>query len=72
VPVSDIADFELSLFDTQGAAQTGYGGEFLCSSRLDNLASCFTALEAICIHAGGAQEDPDVSVVALFDHEETP
>jgi hypothetical protein len=33
-------------------------------------ASCFTALEAICIHAGGAQEDPDVSVVALFDHEE--
>eukprot|EP00601_Ochromonadales_sp_CCMP2298_P000568 CAMPEP_0173169664 /NCGR_PEP_ID=MMETSP1141-20130122/830_1 /TAXON_ID=483371 /ORGANISM="non described non described, Strain CCMP2298" /LENGTH=470 /DNA_ID=CAMNT_0014091517 /DNA_START=6 /DNA_END=1418 /DNA_ORIENTATION=- len=69
--VEEIADFELSLYDTQGAAVSGMSGEFLCSSRLDNLASCFTALEALEYHAAECcAGDEDVSVVALFDHEE--
>ena len=69
--VAEITDFELSLYDTQGAAFTGANSEFLCSSRLDNLASCFVGLEALEAHASsGAAEDEDVSVVALFDHEE--
>jgi aspartyl aminopeptidase len=69
--VADIADFELSLYDTQGAALSGSRSEFLCSSRLDNLASCFTAVEALEAHATDSlAEDEDVSVIALFDHEE--
>lgn len=67
-----IVDFELSLYDTQGAATGGLREEFLCSSRIDNLASCFVAVEALLTHASGEalENDADVSVVALFDHEE--
>ena len=69
--VTDIVDFELSLYDTQGAGLSGSRSEFLCSSRLDNLASCFTAVEALETHASNhLGDDEDVSVVALFDHEE--
>jgi aspartyl aminopeptidase len=69
--VAEIVDFELSLYDTQGAALSGSTSEFLCSSRLDNLASCFAAVEALETHsASSAAQDEDVSVVALFDHEE--
>ena len=68
---ADIVDFELSLFDTQGAATSGYRQEFLCGSRIDNLASCFVAVEALHDHAmSSLDEDKDVSIVALFDHEE--
>jgi aspartyl aminopeptidase len=68
---SDIVDFELSLYDTQGAAVSGYRQEFLCGSRIDNLASCFVAVEALVTHAASALEgDDDVSMIALFDHEE--
>mmetsp|Transcript_96200 Transcript_96200/g.188940 ORF Transcript_96200/g.188940 Transcript_96200/m.188940 type:complete len:488 (+) Transcript_96200:58-1521(+) len=69
--VAEIADFELSLYDTQGGALSGSTSEFLCSGRLDNLASCFVALEALESHsAAHAAQDEDVSIVALFDHEE--
>lgn len=68
---ADIVDFELSLFDTQGAATSGYRQEFLCGSRIDNLASCFVAVEALHDHAlSSLEKDEDVSIVALFDHEE--
>ena len=69
---STIVDFELSLYDTQGAATGGLRDEFLCSSRIDNLASCFVAVEALLTHAAAdtLADDADVSVVALFDHEE--
>lgn len=73
VNASDILDFELSLYDTQKAAITGAGQEFLCSARLDNLASCFIAIEALVEHAADENafaDDPDVSLIALFDHEE--
>ena len=69
--VSEIVDFELSLYDTQGAGLSGATSEFLASSRLDNLASCFVAIEALESHAVNyTAQDEDVSVVALFDHEE--
>lgn len=67
---ADIVDFELSLYDTQGAATSGYRNEFLCGSRIDNLASCFVAVEALEDHALDLSNDEDVSIVALFDHEE--
>ena len=68
----EIADFELSLYDTQPAAITGARREYLCSSRIDNLASCFVEIDALIDHSSGSNldEDEDVSLVALFDHEE--
>ena len=69
--VADIVDFELSLFDTQPASRSGLFSEFLCSSRIDNLASCFAIMESFVDHAQeNLQNDEDVSVMALFDHEE--
>jgi aspartyl aminopeptidase len=83
VAASAIADFELTLYDTQAAALGGARREFVNGARVDNLASCFVAVEALIGHAadaaadqdgrafaGGLAADQDVSVIALFDHEE--
>ena len=73
VPVERIADFECSLYDTQPASLSGARSEFLCSARIDNLASCFAATEALVNHASAPEllaRDADVSLIALFDHEE--
>jgi len=73
VAPEDILDFECSLYDTQPAALSGVHSEFLCSARLDNLASCFVATEALIEHASSdaaLTADTDVSLIALFDHEE--
>jgi aspartyl aminopeptidase len=77
VPVEDIVDFELSLFDTQAAALGGITKEFLYSARLDNLATVFCATEALCHQATNNDDDnddaadnADVSVMVAFDHEE--
>eukprot|EP01038_Epipyxis_sp_PR26KG_P007303 gene7303-9950_t len=67
----DIVDFELSLFDTQKATLSGYKSEFLCSSRIDNLASCFVTLEALLSYANdGLDNEEEISILGLFDHEE--
>ncbi|CAE7819120.1 Dnpep, partial [Symbiodinium microadriaticum] len=67
----EIMSYDLSLFDTQGAVVTDYGG-CIYSSRLDNQASCYAALEALCAHTSSQSfhQDEQVSMVALFDHEE--
>ena len=71
IETEQIADFELSLYDTQPAALGGAHGEYLYSARLDNLASCFVCTEALVSHATEhLAEDAEVSLVALFDHEE--
>lgn len=69
----DICDFELSLFDVQKAAIGGSFSEFVYSARLDNLASCFMALEAFVDFTSDGEkliEDDDISMVVLYDHEE--
>lgn len=67
----DIVDFDLSLFDTQGCSKTGSRSEYMVGSRLDNLASCFVAVESLVDHANtGLASDEEVSMIALFDHEE--
>ena len=49
----------------------GAHSEFLYSSRLDNLASCFVAMEALVGHVDAElHTDTEVSIAALFDHEE--
>ena len=63
--VSRILGFELSLYDTQPASVMGLNEEFIASARLDNLLSCFTAVEALC--GGRGATNP---VIVLNDHEE--
>ena len=68
----DIADFELNLFDVQPASLGGIKSEFLNSARLDNLATCFVASEALAQYSesGALENDEDISLIALYDHEE--
>eukprot|EP00559_Dactyliosolen_fragilissimus_P006343 CAMPEP_0184856302 /NCGR_PEP_ID=MMETSP0580-20130426/1500_1 /TAXON_ID=1118495 /ORGANISM="Dactyliosolen fragilissimus" /LENGTH=490 /DNA_ID=CAMNT_0027351265 /DNA_START=81 /DNA_END=1553 /DNA_ORIENTATION=+ len=73
IKVDQIVDFELSLFDTQKAALGGAFSEFLHSARLDNLASCFMAVKGLVQYSGDKQKfqkDDQISMIALFDHEE--
>jgi aspartyl aminopeptidase len=68
VDVHQIADFELSLYDTQPAAIGGLNQEFLYSARLDNLATVFCAVEALAAH--DPADDTDIAMICCFDHEE--
>eukprot|EP00536_Pseudo-nitzschia_multiseries_P007373 jgi/Psemu1/195491/e_gw1.173.81.1 len=73
IPIEDIVDFELSLFDIQKASLGGVHSEFVHSARLDNLASCFIAVQALaeCAQKDGYLEnDKDISMIILYDHEE--
>jgi len=72
ISVNQIADFDLSLHDTQPAAIGGMNKEFLYSGRLDNLATVFCAVEALVQHSKSENfsEDPDIALVVCFDHEE--
>lgn len=61
-----ILSYDLSFFDLCKAARGGMQNEFLFSARLDNLVSCFTALNAIQQPAA----ENTIQVAMLFDHEE--
>ena len=63
----DVLGFDLCLYDTQRAAFAGSKNEFLFSSRLDNLASCHAALNAL-LGAGPGSEA--TRILAIYDHEE--
>ncbi len=63
--VATVLHHELSLFDTNGAAQVGYREEFIASARLDNLLSCYTGLQAL------LQSDGEhTAMLVCTDHEE--
>ena len=64
---ADILNMELSLYDTQSGAIGGAQGEFIFSSRLDNLASCHAALQAL---TESKTKDPMTRVIAFYDDEE--
>ena len=68
VETSSIPDWDLSLYDTQGAAIGGMNQEFLYSGRLDNLATVFCATEALASH--DVSDDSDIAMIVCFDHEE--
>jgi len=73
IPIHDIVDFELNLFDIQTASLGGVHSEFLHSARLDNLASCFMAVQALKEMAQDTdymKESSAVDMVVLYDHEE--
>jgi aspartyl aminopeptidase len=65
----DLLAWDLMLHDVQPAALTGPSDELLVSGRLDNLVSCFTAVEALA-DGDGDDEVRAAGIVCLFDHEE--
>ena len=63
----DVLGFDLCLYDTQKGVIGGMDDEFIYVARLDNLASCFAAIEAL---SGVVHAVEPTAVVALYDHEE--
>ena len=65
---SDVLSWDIMCHDLTPASPLGRNEEFYVAPRIDNLASCHAALEAL----SGIEsvEDDTISVVALFDHEE--
>ena len=73
ISIESIVDFELNLYDVQKASLGGIHSEFIHSARLDNLASCYLAVQALveCSKQDDfMKNDQDISMVVLFDHEE--
>ena len=72
VHTDEVIDFELNLYDVQRASLGGAHSEFVHSSRLDNLASCYLSLRGLLDHVrcGGVEDDADIYMIAMFDHEE--
>ncbi len=68
VPADAIAGADLMLHDAVPPCVSGVDGEFVHAPRLDNLASCHAALEALCAAAPG--RPAPTLVIALYDHEE--
>src|SRR4029453_10269121 len=58
--------WDLMLYDHQGAALVGPGDDLLAAGRLDNLVSCFVAVDALL----GLDDGGFAAVVCLYDHEE--
>lgn len=61
----EVLDYELCLYDTQGAAQIGWCDDFIASARLDNLLSCYVGLQALL-----EQSNDNTSILVCNDHEE--
>lgn len=63
--VKEVYASELSFYDTQKASFIGLHNDFIASSRLDNLLSCYVGLLAIC-----SIEPDDNMLFIASDHEE--
>lgn len=63
--IKQVLDYEISLYDTQPPAMIGLESDFIASSRLDNLLSCFIGLQALL-----EADDQVSSLLICTDHEE--
>lgn len=61
----EVLDYELCLYDTQGAAQIGWCEDFIASARLDNLLSCYVGMQALL-----DQQSDNTAILVCNDHEE--
>ncbi|WWC70772.1 uncharacterized protein I206_104723 [Kwoniella pini CBS 10737] len=68
--VSDIQDFELSLYDTQPSTVGGLSNEFVFSPRCDNLMTSFCTIEGLIEAADNGGNEDTIRCVILFDNEE--
>jgi aspartyl aminopeptidase len=69
VGTDDVLSWDLMLHDLAPGALVGRDDELIGSSRLDNLASCWAAVEALADVSSRLTSGP-IPVVCLFDHEE--
>ncbi len=67
VAVSDILDFDLSLYEATPACLCGVKNEFVSGGRQDDLLMCYAGLKAMTESAPSEM----TQVLALFDNEET-
>ena len=66
-PPAKILGFDLCLYDTQPSALSGVRKELIHAPRLDNLASCWNAIQALTLAPDHAEATRGV---VLYDHEE--
>ncbi len=64
----DVVGHELMVFDVDRARFVGEGASMLSAARIDNLLSCFAAVDALV--AAADAPGPRIAAVCLFDHEE--
>ena len=65
ISVSKVLSYELSLYDHQQPNTVGINKEFIASARLDNLLSCYAAVESLV-----SSRKKSNQVIVLNDHEE--
>lgn len=65
IDIDDVLDFELSFYDTQNASFVGLNSDFIASSRLDNLLSCFVGTQSLM-----RADNFGTSLLICSDHEE--
>lgn len=69
VEVEDIADYDLTLYDTSKACLVGAHDEFISSGRIDDLMMVHASTMALIERCD--QKDDTTRVIAIFDNEET-
>lgn len=62
--IDKVIDFEMLLYDVQKPQQVGLGNDFIASARLDNLLSCYIALQSL-LHS-----QDESALITCNDHEE--
>ncbi len=65
IDIAKILDYELSFYDTQKASYVGLEDDFIASSRLDNLLSCYVGVQALM-----RADNNTTSLLICNDHEE--